>query len=537
MRSHGSHATQLSQMRAMLDFNAEAAVLVDSDGCVRHGNAAARALSGRPLDGQLSATIFKLPDPAMLSELCAGRRRQILPCRARWAGGEAVVDITLHGRALPDGGAILGFALAPAGPRDTITGLPDRVAFESALQTHLESADAQPAVLCQLHVNSLKALLTVLSPETGAELLRELARTLQSGLGAADLLGRLESDEFGVLLRAEPDAVQGRIDALIDALRQKFFVYDGRSYSLGLSVGVHALRRATPDRAERLSAAQCLARAAAACFEATESGRPRVIYTDRVAPLSDRRRDQLALVGELGRALDASRFSLYYEDVVRAEDFGAVVYRELLLRVPATDGSLQAPFPFIEAAERSELMTLIDRWVVREALSQISRLPDDGIRYAINLSGRSLSDAQFLQFVEHHLHDSGIAAQRLCFEITETSAILRLTDALRCMERLAALGCRFALDDFGTGMASFAYLRDFPVHYVKIDGRFVQHMLTSAIDRSIVESINRISHELGMLSIAEHVDTLPLAQMLRDNGVDLLQGHVLARPQPLTVLS
>jgi len=535
MRSHGSDATQSSQTRAMLDFNAEAALLVDPSGCVRYSNAAAHALSYRPLDGQLCAMLFEMSDPVMLGDLCAGRRTQLPPCPARWTGGEGVVDITLHGRALPDGGTILGFALAISGHRDAITGLPDRVAFESALQTHLASSAAQSAVLCHLHIDSLKALLTVLSPEIGAELLRELAQALRSGLGSADLLGRLESDEFGVLLHAEPSAAQGRIDALIDAIRQAAFVYDGRCYTLGLSIGVRALPAST-ESVERLSAAQYLAQAAAACFEATESNRHRVVYADSVPPLSERRRDQLALVGELGRALDASKFSLYYEDVVRAEDFSDVVYRELLLRVHAADGSPLAPFPFIEAAERSALMTLIDRWVVREALSQILRLPDDGVRYAINLSGSSLSDAQFMQFVECHLQDSGIAPQRLCLEITETSAVMGLTDALRCMERLTALGCRFALDDFGTGMASFAYLRDFPVNYVKIDGRFVRNMLTSPIDRSIVESINRISHELGMLSIAEHVDSLPLAQMLRDNGVDLLQGHALAQPRPLAAL-
>ena len=244
----------------------------------------------------------------------------------------------------------------------------------------------------------------------------------------------------------------------------------------------------------------------------------------------------MTLIGAISKALDEDRFELYVEDVVSLRAPHEIVYRELLLRMRDEQGRIIAPSRLIAAAERYYLMNAIDRWVVSRAIEAIARLPSDGVIYAINLSAISLSDEQFLPFVQSCLEQHGAPPERICFEITETAAISHLTEAVKFIQRLADEGCRFALDDFGAGMASFSYLRNLPVHFLKIDGSFVRSMQDSDVDRSLVTTINQLGHDVGLRTIAEHVEDVSVIRALQEIGVDWAQGRAIAEARPFSEL-
>jgi len=221
----------------------------------------------------------------------------------------------------------------------------------------------------------------------------------------------------------------------------------------------------------------------------------------------------------------------------------ATEYLELLLRMRDESGRVVPPMAFIPAAERYHLMGTIDRWVVEKALQclgrlhcgkQPSRLPP---RFGINLSGMSLGDPAFADFVLQQLVASGAPAQSVCFEITETAAISNLARAARFIRTFRDLGCRFALDDFGTGLSSFAYLKSLPVDYLKIDGSFVRGSGSDSVDHAVVDAIQRLAHAVGAKTIAESVESMETFERLRGLGIDFAQGHVIHRPEPYPELA
>lgn len=426
---------------------------------------------------------------------------------------------------------LLDEELAWRARHDLVTGLPNRDEFERQLQC---AALASPAVtlLCMLDIDRFRLINDVLGHTAGDELMQELAGQLRARLRSDELLARLSGDEFGVLLRGRDQAgAEQAILALLDAVRSHRFLWRGREHAVTVSVGVAPLGVGPDAVGLAMSAAD------AACYAAKQAGRDCARWMGLDAEAGHHQR-QMDLVGEMGRALEDGRLFLFAEDVVSVADPGRVMYRELLVRLRMEDGTLIEPSHFIPAAERYSMMRSLDRWVVRQALAGLSRLrpEEQGPIHAINLSAQSIGDPAFLDEVLRALDQCRQPAAQICFEITETAAVSRLSEASRFCARLRERGCKFALDDFGVGLSNFGYLKNFPVDFLKIDGSFVRSMRDSRIDLGLVASINRIGHDLGLKTIAEHVETPEQLLTLRQLGVDWAQGRGLRPGRPFDQL-
>jgi EAL domain-containing protein (putative c-di-GMP-specific phosphodiesterase class I) len=241
-------------------------------------------------------------------------------------------------------------------------------------------------------------------------------------------------------------------------------------------------------------------------------------------------------------ALEENRLELWHQEIAeisrdeRPEGSTAEDHFEVLLRMRDTDGSLIMPGTFLPAVERYTLASKIDRWVLKALFRWLDGNPQAADRIglcAVNLSGQTLGDLSFHNEVIALLEESNVRADRICFEITETSAIANLSNATLFMHRLKQHGCTFALDDFGSGLSSFAYLKSLPVDFVKIDGLFVKDILSDPVDRAMVKAIIEMAHAMGKLAIAEFVENDEILQELIDLGVDYVQGYGISRPAPL----
>jgi len=421
---------------------------------------------------------------------------------------------------------------------DALTGLINRREFEHRLsRLQNPSTAGQPQhVLMYLDLDQFKVVNDTCGHAAGDELMRQVSALLQSRLREGDTLARLGGDEFGVLLQnCTADNALRLAEALRRSITQHLFIWQARSFSIGVSIGLVNLANDEMTLAEMLSAAD------SACYMAKEKGRNRVqVYHRDDADISGRK-GEMQWVGRIQQALEEDRFCLYAQEIapIGTADFDGK-HIELLIRMIDEQGQLVAPMAFIPAAERYNLMPDIDRWVVRTAFGNLAQMRDAGQWQvqdlcAINISGATLSDEGALQFVIDQFIESGIAHSSICFEITETAAISVIAKAARFMHELRKLGCKFSLDDFGAGMSSFAYLKHLPVDFLKIDGAFVKDMVTEPIDAAMVEAINRIGHVMGKRTIAEFVENQDVLAALRLIGVDYAQGFGIARPAPFLV--
>jgi len=542
-----------------IELSSEAVVVISLGGLITHMNRIAERLSGwRRVDaiGQRHDRLFSfmdasnqpLPSPVELAltrqqaklpdeEDCFlvspdGRRIVVRPACAPLRRAGKLVGALLMIQERTEY-ALLAAELEYRASNDLLTGLLNREAFEAGVVAAVRTATngGTRAWVAYLDLDQFKVVNSTLGYVAGNELLRSMAGVLRSRLGPDDLLARLGGDEFGVLIAGGDERRAQRIvQDLGDAARRFRFFWGDDSYAITTSIGVTVINSDTH------SAAQVLSQADAACFAAKDEGRDRARWSGPDDAELSRRRGEMSLIGKIGRALDEDRFELYYEDVVTTQPPHTLRYREILMRVRAPDGRIQSPGSFIGAAERYHLMTAIDRRVIAQAVEMISKLPDEPVIYALNVSGMSLSDGNFLAYVAETLLKSGARPERICFEITETAAIAHLSQAVRFISRLADLGCCFALDDFGAGMATFSYLKNLPVDFLKIDGSFVRSMMDSRVDHGMVEAINRIGHDLGLRTIAEHVESLALIEPLTDIGVDWVQGHAIGWAKPLSDL-
>jgi diguanylate cyclase (GGDEF)-like protein/PAS domain S-box-containing protein len=427
---------------------------------------------------------------------------------------------------------------------DALTELVNRREFENLLGGLLASArtrDMQHALL-YFDLDQFKIVNDSCGHQAGDQLLRQLSAELRGRMRKSDTLARLGGDEFGVLLEGcDPASARQIATQLLDAIRVFRFVWQDRLFSVSASFGVAEIS----PRSESVEAV--MSAADTACFMAKDKGRNQV----QVFHLADAevsfRQGEMGWASRLARSVEENRFFLVFQRAqqLTGNDDG-LDYVEVLLRLRDEQNRIVPPMAFIPAAERYQLMASVDRWVIKRVLHCIARHSgSNGVeaalcrrtRFAINLSGVSLSDERFLDYVLAAFDDTGADPSQLCFEITETAAISNVARVTRFMAQLKARGCRFALDDFGSGLSSFAYLKNMPVDYLKIDGMFVKGAAMDSTDLSMVESINRIGHVMGMKTIAEFVETGEILAQMREIGVDFAQGHFVHQPETFAAFS
>jgi diguanylate cyclase (GGDEF)-like protein/PAS domain S-box-containing protein len=418
---------------------------------------------------------------------------------------------------------------------DALTGLINRREFEIRLKRAIRSARSEERqhVLLYLDLDEFKVINDTCGHLVGDEMLKQVTALLRARVRRSDILARLGGDEFGVLLEDCPLAHARQIaEEMRRTVREYRFSFRDQVFEVGVSIGLVPLDAESGDLAQVLSAAD------AACYVAKDRGKNRVHEYELDDTLVAERYGEMQWVHRIRSAFEDHRFRLYYQIIQPlAQEAGRELMCEVFIRMLDRSGELIEPTAFIAAAERYHLIGSIDRWVVRTAFRALAEAQRRELArpllFTINLSGQSLSEETFLPFVAEELLLSGVDSRRICFEITETAAISKLDSAMAFIAALKGKGCRFVLDDFGSGLSSFAYLRDLPVDFLKIDGEFVQGMVEDRVKRALVESIHQIGHVMGIQTIAECVENRPTLDALKEIGVDYAQGYWITRPQPL----
>jgi diguanylate cyclase (GGDEF)-like protein/PAS domain S-box-containing protein len=418
---------------------------------------------------------------------------------------------------------------------DPLTGLLNRREFEERLKEVLESARTQDLehALLYLDLDQFKIVNDTCGHIAGDELLKQLAHHLAREIRASDVLARLGGDEFGIILeRCSVDKARRIADGLREFVRNFRFAWQNRSFEIGVSIGL------VPIGGDAGGLTDVLAAADSACYVAKDEGRNRIhVYQPDDSALA-LRQGEMQWVHRLRHGLKTNDFELYCQSIVPIAATGEPRrFYEVLLRM--REAELILPAAFIPAAERYHLMPAIDRWVVESTFALLQRcsanahggrLPVDDV--AINLSGQSLGDERFLEYVVECFVRHRVAPTMICFEITETAAIANLSRAREFIVHLKRMGCRFALDDFGSGLSSFGYLKSLSVDYLKIAGDFVRDVVEDPVDHAMVEAINQIGHVMEITTIAESVESQAILQKLRDSGVDYGQGFGIEMPRP-----
>ena len=425
---------------------------------------------------------------------------------------------------------LLNERLSYQASHDALTHLPNRQAFEGHMKQLLASGNNKCQGLLFIDLDQFKLINDTSGHIAGDQLLVQLAIKMRQQLRDQDMLVRLGGDEFGVLLSdiTSADQAVAAAERLRSAIESHVFIWDRKSYTISASIG------GTVFRLGMTTLKELLAQVDTACYTAKDAGRNRVhLYADNDAA-SQTRRGEMEWVNRIRWALEEDRLLLAYQEIHSAGQSGHAPRLELLLRMRDEDGRLVLPGAFLPAAERYGLMPRLDRWVIDTAFANFDRLHPQGAALAmcsINLSAASLDEDGFPGYLLEMLRVHGVQPQRVMFEITETAAVRDLGRVAALIDRLHATGCRIALDDFGAGMSSFGYLKNLGIDTIKIDGAFVTDIERDAVSHSIVRAITDIGHQHGLDVVAEWVANDGQLQVLRELGVDYVQGFCLHQPE------
>ncbi len=429
--------------------------------------------------------------------------------------------------------------LAFQASHDDLTQLMNRKEFERVIDASLAQAKAKgnQHALLYLDLDQFKIVNNTSGHKAGDELLRTIGEALSTEHGKDDQrIARLGGDEFGLLLE-NVESIDARevAESVLETIRNVAFEWEGRSYNLTASMGLVFLDQSTD------SVDSIMQHADEACFSAKDAGRNRLQEYELGDKQMMKRHGAMEWVTQLDAALEDDRLILNCQQIQPINGSTDVndVHYEILLTMLDELGDVVAPTELINAAETYNRMTTIDRWVIRNVLQWMSdnrSVLDDFGGFAINVSGHSVNDSTFPDFVLEQFGKTQAPTAKVCFEITETAAIANLDNAIDFMNRMRIIGCRFSLDDFGTGLSSYSYLRNLPVDYVKIDGVFVKDIAENPADYAVVRSINEIGHYMGKRTVAEYVENTQILDSLKEIGVDFAQGYEISKPRLLSDL-
>ncbi len=427
---------------------------------------------------------------------------------------------------------------------DPLTGLINRREFEARLQQVLENARAEGTqhAICYFDLDQFKIVNDTCGHIAGDELLKQLSQRLQNEIRQSDVLARLGGDEFGVILENCTIEKAGQVAEMLRHSVKSFrFAWQDHAFDIGASIGL------VPITVDSGSLTDVMSAADSACYVAKDRGRNciHVYQADDIALAQ--RHGEMQWVHRLNRGLENDRFRIYSQAIMplksgKSPERG---FYEILVRMNENGSDVILPTAFIPAAERYHLMPMIDRRIISSVFASIQEFAGFGQRsgivvppmFSINLSGQSLCDDHFLDFVTGLFEYYKVDAQLICFEITETAAIANLSRAKVFITTLKDMGCKFALDDFGSGLSSFGYLKSLPVDYLKIAGNFIQDIVRDPVDHAMVDAINQIGHIMGLITIAESVESADIMAKVKESGIDYGQGFWIDQPRPFgTVL-
>ena len=530
-----------------LDSIGDAVITTDHDGYVEYLNPVAEALTGWTVEeafGQPLSKVFQIfneqsrepvPDPV---ERCLKEGRAIGLANhtilIRRDGKEHAIDDSAAPIRNREGqviGVVLVFhdvtearrlerQMAYDASHDTLTGLVNRREFEERLERSIKSARQREAqhALCYLDLDQFKVVNDTVGHIAGDALLKQVSHLLSNLFRHRDTLARLGGDEFGLLLENCPlEKAVEVANKIIDRLARFQFMWEGQSFQVGVSIGVVSIT------AQSESMIQVLSEADVACYTAKDLGRGRFhVYQAEDSETAQRHGEILQAV-QLRDAIDKNLFQLYCQPIVSLLGNNSHVrYYELLLRLKGDENQVILPNTFIPSAERYGLMTAIDRWVIRTALSTCANeLGDSELRLSINLSGNSLNDETLLEYVRAQFNEFNVSPGMVLFRNHRNSCHPKPEQSPIFFTRNQALGVQIALDDFGSGLSSFRYLKTLSIDFLKIDGSFVKDMLESQNDKAMVAAIHQVGHTMGIFTIAEHVEQEEIIGQLQGTGCGL----------------
>jgi diguanylate cyclase (GGDEF)-like protein/PAS domain S-box-containing protein len=540
----------------------DAVISVDADGAVDYLNPKAEQLTGWTVAeavGHPFGDVFHavtgsaqhFDEHQLMSSLKAGHgtaAKSPAVLISREGTRCAIEDIAAPIR-LPDGrvtGAVVVFrdvtesrdllnSVTYQATHDALTGLVNRIEFEHRLERSLvraKTSHVAGAVLC-MDLDRFKIVNDTCGHDAGDKLLQQLSRLYRDVVRERDTLARLGGDEFALIAdrcsTAEACSIANKI---LQSTRDFQFVYKDQSFKVGISIGLATFDESTGD------AEAIMQRADRACYIAKEQGRNRIHFHGIGAPGPTRIDDEIDWVTRLTAAMQQNQLKLHYQPIATANGRSSGFRCEVLLRLLDPVHGIILPNRFLPAAERYALMPAIDRWVVRQVVQWLGKnsgnvqQPD---LCAINLSGKTLVDETFVGDVQDMIRERRIEPGKLCFEIDETAALIDMQRTQAMIRQLRALGCRICLAGFGTGMGSFAYLKQLPADFIKIDGSFISAIADSIVDEKMVTLVHEIAHLTGKETIAEWVENEATVEVLSRIGIDYLQGHWIAYPQELDV--
>lgn len=428
-------------------------------------------------------------------------------------------------------------AFAFSATHDPLTGQINSTEFNLRLSRALKMCQNDPNLkhcLLLINLDQFRLANDACGHEVGDRVLQNTANMIEKCVRAGDTLARLGGDEFAVLLENCPSR-SGQIvaEAICERLDQYRFIHDQHRFRIGASIGLVEFDGNWTTGAALLQAADT------ACMTAKEAGRNRVhAYLTVSEAIAKQRLGTANWATRLDDAMEFDHFILYAQRIQPLQDERRLPSLEVLLRLRGEDDQLVSPGIFIPAAERYHIAARVDLWVLNKTIELLSQCPhlDRLAKVSINLSGQSIGDRQVHIKLIDTVRNCGVDPNKLCFEVTETSAIRNIEDAVSIIQQLNALGVKFALDDFGSGSSSFGYLKALPVDYLKIDGQFVRNLPTDPVDIATVRCIADMASLLHKETVAEFVETNSALSLLKSLGVDHAQGYLLHKPEPLSQL-